>query len=68
MKHLKRTLKYLAVWSEPPSDDGVPRTLSYAEEGAESESRERARKRRKNKDKTCLEKAISAFPEAYKGE
>jgi hypothetical protein len=62
LKNLKRALRYLAVWSEPPSDDGVPRTLSYADDGAESESRKRTRKRRKKKDRSCLEKPISSLP------
>lgn len=71
MKNLKRALKYLAVFSEPvvPEDDmGPARSLSYAEEGIEPESRERVRKRRKRRDKTCLEKAIAAFPGACKDE
>lgn len=71
MRNLKRTLKYLAVFSEPaiPADDmGPARSLSYAEEGAESEARERARKRQKRRDRTHLEKAISTFPTACKRE
>ncbi len=71
MKNLKRALKYLAVWAEPvvPADDmGPAHTLSYAEENTESEARERARKHRKRRDKSCLEKAISAFPGACKRE
>lgn len=61
MKHLNRTLKYLAVFSEPvvPEDDmGPAHSLSYAEEGAESEARERARKRRTKEDGTGRGKGL----------
>jgi len=52
MKNLKRSIKYLAVFSEPPSDDGVPRTLSMGGDGVESEGLESLRKRRNKEDGT----------------
>jgi len=51
MKNLKRSLKYLAVFSEPLSDDTVPRTLSSGD-GVESEELGSLRKRRDKENGT----------------
>ncbi|HUU89172.1 MAG TPA: hypothetical protein VMX17_15670 [Candidatus Glassbacteria bacterium] len=51
MKNLKRSLKYLAVFNEPLSDDNVPRTLSSGD-GVESEDLESLRKRRDKENGT----------------